>query len=62
MTDHQMPPRDAKHHEWEKLCAEVTRARELFKKIDGQITWLIAYVSGLPSTQLCDRKDCPYAG
>lgn len=62
MTSNHMPPREAKQHEWEKLCTEVARARELFKKIDAQITWLIAYVSGLPSEQLCDRKDCPYAG
>jgi hypothetical protein len=44
------PSWETRCREWEKLCAEVTRARERFKKLDAYVTWLVAYVRGsLPS-------------
>jgi hypothetical protein len=46
MTNNNTPSRDRKYREWEKLCAEVARAQERFKKIDAYVTWLVAYVRG----------------
>ena len=40
------PAREARRREWERLCAEVARARERFKRIDEHVTWLVAYVRG----------------
>ena len=55
--------RDRKHREWEKLCAEVARALELFTKIDAHVTWLVSYVRGsLPPDPPQDQQYCPGAG
>lgn len=54
--------RDTKNGEWEKLCAEVARALELFKKLDERVTWLVSYVRGsLPPDPPKDQQHCPDA-
>lgn len=50
---------DRRRREWEKVCAEVARAHQRLKRIEGQVTWLIAYFRGLlPSNPLTDQQDC----
>lgn len=62
MTGINTPSRDMKRREWEKLCTEVTRARERIKKIDEHVTWLVAYVRGsLPPAPPADQQHDPYA-
>lgn len=53
---------DDKQRAWNKVCAEVIRAHQKFKRIDGQVTWLIAYVRGsLPIDPPVDQQDGPSA-
>lgn len=55
--------RDEKRREWDKICAEVKQAHQRLKKIDGQVTWLVAYVRGsLPPDPPKDQPYYPYAG
>jgi hypothetical protein len=47
MMDLNMSSREERRREWDKICVEVERAHQRLKKIDGQVTWLVAYVRGL---------------
>lgn len=52
--------RDERRREWDKLCTEVGRARDRLKRIDRQVTWLIAYIRGLPPDPPTDPQGCLY--
>lgn len=63
MTDINMQRRDRKHYEWEMVCAEVTHAVKLVKKLEERVTWLVAYVRGsLPPDPTQDQQYGPCVG